>query len=192
MKRWMSPMVHLRGWQPFGVHLVGRDGGLREIVEQVVGQDLDRQHRQERQERARAQHAEHVPEVRAGGHLDVLDDVAEHPRPSITPCSRISRLFSSRMMSDDSLAMSTALSTEMPTSAALSAGASLMPSPMKPTTWPLTLQRSDDALFVKGQLGENAGDDRRLRPSGVSFIGSISEPSKNAQPAGQPACRCRR
>jgi hypothetical protein len=32
--------------------------------------------------------------------------------------------------------MSTALSTEMPTSAACSAGASLMPSPMKPTTWP--------------------------------------------------------
>ena len=39
-------------------------------------------------------------------------------------------------MSADSLAMSTAVSTEMPTSAAWSAGASLMPSPMKPTTCP--------------------------------------------------------
>jgi hypothetical protein len=39
------------------------------------------------------------------------------------------------MMSADSLAMSTALLTEMPTSAARSAGASLMPSPRKPTTW---------------------------------------------------------
>ena len=33
-------------------------------------------------------------------------------------------------------AASTALSTDMPTSAAWSAGASLMPSPMYPTTWP--------------------------------------------------------
>ena len=33
--------------------------------------------------------------------------------------------------------MSTAVSTEMPTSAAFSAGPSLMPSPRKPTTWPL-------------------------------------------------------
>ena len=40
-------------------------------------------------------------------------------RPSSTPSSSTSRLFSSRMMSADSLAMSTALSTEMPTSAAL-------------------------------------------------------------------------
>ena len=39
-------------------------------------------------------------------------------------------------MSDASLAMSTALSTEMPTSAAFRAGASLMPSPMNPSTWP--------------------------------------------------------
>ncbi len=39
-------------------------------------------------------------------------------------------------MSDASLAMSTALSTEMPTSAARNAGASLIPSPMNPTTCP--------------------------------------------------------
>src|SRR5580765_5843983 len=47
-------------------------------------------------------------------------------RPSKTPCSSTSRLFFSRMISEDSLAMSTALSTEMPTSAAFRAGASLM------------------------------------------------------------------
>ena len=64
--------------QVFLIHVVGRDGGLGEVVQQVVGQNLDRQHRQERQEDAGAEHAEHVPEVRAGAHLDIFDDVAEH------------------------------------------------------------------------------------------------------------------
>ena len=55
-------------------------------------------------------------------------------RPSKSPCSSTSKSFSSKMRSADSFAMSTALSTETPTSAARSADASLMPSPMKPTT----------------------------------------------------------
>ena len=77
-------------------------------------------------------------------------------RPSITPSSSTIRLFSSRMMSAASLAMSTAVSTEMPMSAVRSAGASLMPSPMKPTMWPLAFKRSHDALLVGGrQLGEH-------------------------------------
>ena len=45
--------------------------------------------------------------------------------------------------------MSTALSTEMPTSAARSAGASLMPSPMNPTTWPLPCSAFTIALLVR-------------------------------------------
>ena len=52
-------------------------GDLGHVVEQVVQQDLDRQHRQERQEQRGAGHAEHVAEVRAGAHQDVLHDVAE-------------------------------------------------------------------------------------------------------------------
>ena len=40
--------------QPLRVDLVGGDGGLREIVQQVVGQHLDRQHGHERQEEAGA------------------------------------------------------------------------------------------------------------------------------------------
>ena len=59
-------------------------------------------------------------------------------RPSTTPSSSTIRLFSSRMMSAASLAMSTPPSTLMPMSAARSAGASLMPSPRKPTTCPLS------------------------------------------------------
>ena len=50
-------------------------------------------------------------------------------RPSMTASSSTMRLFSRRMMSADSLAMSTAVSTEIPTSASLRAAASLMPSP---------------------------------------------------------------
>ena len=63
-------------------------------------------------------------------------------RPSMMPSSRTSRLFSSRMMSADSLATSTAVSTEMPTSAAFIASTSLMPSPMKPDDVPLPAQAS--------------------------------------------------
>ena len=77
-------------------------------------------------------------------------------RPSMTPSPSTARLFSSRMMSADSLAISTAVSTEMPTSAAFSAGPSLMPSPRKPTTWPLALQRCDDPrLLRRRDLGEH-------------------------------------
>jgi hypothetical protein len=63
------------------ITLVGGDGRLREVVEEVVGQHLDRLHREEGQERAGPDDTEHVAEVGAGGHLDVLDDVAEHSPP---------------------------------------------------------------------------------------------------------------
>ena len=62
-------------------------------------------------------------------------------RPSRTPSARTVRSFLDRMMSADSLATSTALSTETPTSAVLSEGASFIPSPMYPTTWPFVLSR---------------------------------------------------
>jgi Double zinc ribbon len=61
------------------VDVVGGDRDLGEIVEEVVEQDLRRQHRQERQEEERARHAEHVAKVRAGPHQQVLHHVAEGP-----------------------------------------------------------------------------------------------------------------
>jgi hypothetical protein len=51
------------------------DRDLGEIVEEVVEEDLPRQHRQEGEEQHRARHAEHVAEVRAGAHQEVLHDV---------------------------------------------------------------------------------------------------------------------
>ena len=55
-------------------------------------------------------------------------------RPSRTPSATTARLLSSSTMAAACLATSTAVSTEMPTSAACRAAASLIPSPRKPTT----------------------------------------------------------
>ena len=59
------------------VDTVERDADLREVVEQVLHQQVQRQHRQERQEGAGHQHRQHVAEVGAGRHADVLQQVAE-------------------------------------------------------------------------------------------------------------------
>jgi len=56
--------------------------------------------------------------------------------PSINQLNIASMLFLVNIISAASLAISTALSTEIPTSAYLMAGASLLPSPKKPTTLP--------------------------------------------------------
>jgi hypothetical protein len=72
-------------------------------------------------------------------------------RPLTTPSSSTSRLFSSRMMSADSLAMSAAVSTETPTSASRSAAASLIPSPRKPTVWPFARSVLMMRAFCSGE-----------------------------------------
>ena len=70
--------VPLRGaGEQLLVDVVGRDRHLADVVEEVVEQDLRRQHRQERQEQRGAGGGEHVPEVRRGAHQDVLDRVGE-------------------------------------------------------------------------------------------------------------------
>ena len=80
MKRRMKPMSHCAGrCEQLLVDVVGRDRHLADVVEQVVEQDLRRQHRQEAQEQRRAGGAEHVPEVRRRAHQDVLDRVGEDP-----------------------------------------------------------------------------------------------------------------
>ena len=61
----------------FGVHVVKRNGTLRHVVQQVLHQQLQRQHRQERQKHARDQHRKHIAKVRAGRHADVFQHVAE-------------------------------------------------------------------------------------------------------------------
>jgi hypothetical protein len=63
--------------------------------------------------------------------------LAKMRRPSTTPSASTSRSFSSRITSAASLATSVAESTEMPTSAACRARASLTPSPRNATSAPV-------------------------------------------------------
>ena len=80
MNRRMKPMSQCAGRRDLlGVDVVGGDGQLAGVVEQVVEQDLRGQHRQERQEQRGAGGAEHVPEVARRAHQDVLDRVGEDP-----------------------------------------------------------------------------------------------------------------
>src|ERR1700680_197662 len=124
----------LRLLRDLAVDLVERDRHLRDGVKQVVEQYLHRQHRQERQDQRRPSHREHVPEIRAHRHHDEFHDVAKGAPPFGDPRSSTPRSWRSKMMSAASLATSTALSTEIPTSEVCSDGASLMPSPRYPTT----------------------------------------------------------
>ena len=59
------------------VHCIVGDWDLREVVEHVVGQNLNRSHGKEWQKGTCPQDAEHVSEVGTGSHADVLDDVGE-------------------------------------------------------------------------------------------------------------------
>ena len=76
-------------------------------------------------------------------------------RPSITPSRTTSRSCSSSTRSAASLATSAAPSTEMPTSAAWSAEASLMPSPRKPTTLPERFRAERIRSFCCGATRQN-------------------------------------
>src|SRR5882672_9724462 len=61
----------------FRVHAIQRNRNLRDVVEEIVKQDLHRQHGQERKEQGGTSHAKHVAKVRAGAHHDVFEDIAE-------------------------------------------------------------------------------------------------------------------
>ncbi len=109
-------------------------------------------------------------------------------RPLITPSSSTIRLFSSRMMSADSLAMSAPLSTEMPTSASRSAGASLMPSPRKPTVWPLACSVLSTRDFCSGVSLANTVVRSTASASAASSSASICAPSSGT-PVASPTWR---
>ena len=66
-------------WFPevFCIHPVERNCGLRNIVQQILNQQVDGEHRQEGKERTGLHYAEHVSEVGTGCHLDVFGDVAK-------------------------------------------------------------------------------------------------------------------
>ena len=66
--------------------------------------------------------------------------------------------------------------TEMPTSAACSDGASLMPSPMKPTTWPRRLSARMIRFFCAGDTRANTDACSATWPSAASSSRSTSSP----------------
>src|SRR6266508_3701471 len=72
-------------------------------------------------------------------------------RPSRMPACRTPSPGSRRMISAASLATSTPDATEMPTSAAWSDGASLMPSPRNPTTCPRRFNETRMRFFWAGE-----------------------------------------
>ncbi len=59
------------------VDVIKRDRHLGYIVQQILDQQVQWQHRQERQKGARHQHAEDITKVRTGGHFDVFQHVGE-------------------------------------------------------------------------------------------------------------------
>ena len=81
---WHSPTS--RGAQVLRVDGVERDGGLGQVVQEILHKKLHGGHREEGQHDAGAHNTEHIPEVGAGGHFHVLDDVHKRPPPlSHTP-----------------------------------------------------------------------------------------------------------
>ena len=110
-------------------------------------------------------------------------------RPSTTPCSSTCRLFSSKMMSADSLATSTAESTEMPTSAARRAGASLMPSPMNPTTWPRARSAATMDSFCMGSSLANTWQLSTASDSSAGLMAATMSPVMMWSPASKRTSR---
>ncbi len=98
-------------------------------------------------------------------------------RPAMIPAWSTPRPGSSRMMSEASRATSTASATEIPTSAACSEGASLMPSPRNPTTCPCALRARMIRCFCAGETRANTRVCSATRASAASSMPSISLPS---------------
>ena len=92
------------------------------------------------------------------------------------------------MISADSLAISTAESTEMPQSLARMAAASLMPSPIKPTVWPsISRMTRTRRAFCSGESLAKRWVFSARSASSASSSASISEPSKTLL-ASIPIC----
>ena len=118
-----------------------------------------------------------LPKLELAAILTYLTMFAEFLRPSITTSAMAVRLFSNMTMSAHSLATSTAVSTEIPTSAERRAAASLMPSPKNPTVLPSAFRAEITRAFCNGvTLTKRVVAETTLRSS-VSVIDSTSLPS---------------
>ena len=174
------------------VHPVERDADLRQVVQQVVEQDLHRQQRQERQDHRRHRHRQHVAEVRAGPHADVL---AGCWRRCAGPPHAVGEHAEAVLQQDQvggGARTSSRRSTEMPTSAAWMAGASLTPSPRNPTAWPRACRARMMRVFWSGETrAEQVDLARRARQRAVVQLrdlraGEHARPRMPSAPADMP------
>ncbi len=76
--RWLPALWF---FQHFLIDVIEWNGDLGHVVQQVLNQQVHRQHRQKRDERTGHQHREHIAEVRTGRHFDVLEHIGEGPAP---------------------------------------------------------------------------------------------------------------
>ena len=105
-----------------------------------------------------------------------LSVLAKVVRPSLTPSISTPRSFSSNTISAASLATSAAVSTEIPTSAAWSAEASLIPSPIYPTTFPAFRIAIIIRSFWLGSISAKTSVVPTLRSNALSLIWRSSGP----------------
>ena len=100
--------------------------------------------------------------------------------PSKTPSNITFKLFSSKIMSLDSFAMSAPVFTQIPTSAECKEAASFTPSPIYPTTCPFFLNTFTILSFCIGFILANIFISSTFLLNSSSVIFSKSEPSKTS------------
>ena len=95
---------------------------------------------------------------------------------SSTPSSNTFKSFSSKIMSADSFAISTAVSTDTPTSEFVNDGLSFIPSPIYPTTFPFCLNSLTILAFCIGESFANifVFFNKRITPMSGSFFNLAS------------------
>ena len=101
-------------------------------------------------------------------------------RPSKMPASSTFRSFLSSSTSAHSRTDSAAVSTEIPTSAAVMAGRSFMPSPKKPTVWPLSCKTCTMRIFCLGDSSAKTVQRSTQTGSSLSVSWSRASPVSTA------------
>ena len=95
------------------------------------------------------------PKLKLAASLIYFIKFANVWRPSFTPSNKTCKSFSRRIISADSFAISTAVSTDTPTSEFISDGLSLIPSPIYPTIFPASFRSLTTRAFWIGESFAN-------------------------------------
>ena len=130
MKRMIEFASQIRGFLRNSLSTLSKGRAIQEkIIDKIEHNQMNRSHWKERQKML-AKSKEDVPEVRRDRHLDVLGHIGIDLAAFNQTFFKDHQVLIRRMTSAVSLAISTAVSTEIPTSETFMDGASLIPSPM--------------------------------------------------------------